>query len=638
MYSHLPSVNILTSLLLAHGVKHAVVCPGSRNAPIVHNLNECAAIRCYPVTDERSAAFFALGIAQATDEPVVVCVTSGTALLNTAPALAEACYQHQSLIIISADRPAAWIGQLDGQTLQQPGALSPWVTKTVNLPDMPGDEAVSPSQHWHCNRLVNEALIEAFSDRHPCVHINVPLAEPLFRFTVSDLPEERVIRRFTPPVDYGCLPQALVDDLERACRPLIVFGQLSPRRFHYEGLDFLFSHVIVLHEALAPFTSVSPIEQALTILDNSHSAPNTQPSTLINSHSTINTQHSPLINSHSTINTQHSTLTNSHSTLNIQHSTLINSHSTINTQHSTLTPDFILYVGDAIVSKRLKAFLRQAHEARCWRVSLTGDVEDTFQNLCGVVVGDAEAILQSLNNKMSQLKWTSDNRIADYRRQWLQVLREARQRRQSTEPSLSSAAAVEALEKRLQDINADYEVHYANSTPVRLANTYVQGHPVWCNRGVNGIEGSLSTAAGFAAALSSLTSHLSPQKKSLSPLVFCVLGDLSFFYDQNALWNQNLSGNLRILLLNNGRGAIFDQLPGLADSPAARSYVAGAHATSAEGICRQHDVCYRQVTTLQQLHEGVDWLVDTASARPLLLEVLLDRYHHFTTSASPKAS
>ncbi len=590
MYSHLPSVNILTSLLVAHGIRHAVVCPGSRNAPIVHNLNECAAIRCYPVTDERSAAFFALGVAQATDEPVVVCVTSGTALLNTAPAVAEACYQHQSLVIISADRPAAWIGQLDGQTLQQPGALSPWVTKTVSLPELPASGEVDPSQRCYCNRLVNEALIEAFSDRHPCVHINVPLAEPLFRFTVSELPQERVIRRFTPPVDYGCLPQALIDDLQQAQRPLIVFGQLSPRRFHYEGFDYLFSHVIVLHEALAPFTSVSPIDEALAILDNSHSAPNTQPSTL----------------------------TNSHSTLNIQHSTLINSHSTINTQHSTLTPDFILYVGDAIVSKRLKAFLRQAHDARCWRISLTGEVEDTFQNLCGMVVGDAEAILQSLNIKMTQLKRASDNSIADYRRMWLRLLREAGQRMQAVEPHFSSRAAVQALEQRLQNIAAeDYEVHYANSTPVRLSNIFAQGHSVWCNRGVNGIEGSLSTAAGFAAAvLPSLTSHP-------SPLVFCIIGDLSFFYDQNALWNQNLSGNLRILLLNNGRGAIFDHLPGLADSPAANAYVAGAHATTAEGICREHDVSYRQVTAMQQLHDGVDWLVDTVSSRPLLLEVLL---------------
>ena len=145
MYCNKKNVNILTALLVAHRIRHAVVCPGSRNAPIVHNLNECPDIKCYPVTDERSAAFFALGIAQTTDQPVVVCVTSGTALLNVAPAVAEAHYQHQSLIIISADRPAEWIDQLDGQTLRQPNALAPWVSKTINLPEIPHSPLSSTS-------------------------------------------------------------------------------------------------------------------------------------------------------------------------------------------------------------------------------------------------------------------------------------------------------------------------------------------------------------------------------------------------------------------------------------------------------------------------------------------------------------
>ena len=105
MYSNKDNVNILTALLMAHGVKHAVCCPGSRNSAIVHNLNECPDIQCYPVTDERSAGFYALGMTIALDEPVVVCVTSGTALLNLAPAVAEAYYQQRPLVVVSAVRP-----------------------------------------------------------------------------------------------------------------------------------------------------------------------------------------------------------------------------------------------------------------------------------------------------------------------------------------------------------------------------------------------------------------------------------------------------------------------------------------------------------------------------------------------------
>ena len=108
MYCNKTNVNILTSLLVAHGVRRAVVCPGSRNAAIVHNLNESPDIECFPVTDERSAGFFAIGIAQATSAAVAVSVTSGSALLNLAPAVAEAHYQHVPLIVVSDVGEARW--------------------------------------------------------------------------------------------------------------------------------------------------------------------------------------------------------------------------------------------------------------------------------------------------------------------------------------------------------------------------------------------------------------------------------------------------------------------------------------------------------------------------------------------------
>ncbi|MEE0690867.1 MAG: thiamine pyrophosphate-binding protein, partial [Bacteroidaceae bacterium] len=108
MYSCITNVNILTSLLISHGIKDAVVCPGAHNAALAHNLNECGCIRCQAVTDERSAGFVALGMAIQLGRPVAVCVTSGSALLNLLPAVAEAFYQQVPLVIISADRPQAW--------------------------------------------------------------------------------------------------------------------------------------------------------------------------------------------------------------------------------------------------------------------------------------------------------------------------------------------------------------------------------------------------------------------------------------------------------------------------------------------------------------------------------------------------
>ena len=118
----------------------------------------CLLIRvftCYAMTDERSAGYFAIGLALNGGHPAAVCCTSGTALLNLHPAVAEAYYQNIPLVVISADRPAAWIGQMAGQTLPQPGVFQTLVKKSVNLPEIQTEE-----DEWYCNRLVNEALLE----------------------------------------------------------------------------------------------------------------------------------------------------------------------------------------------------------------------------------------------------------------------------------------------------------------------------------------------------------------------------------------------------------------------------------------------------------------------------------------------
>ena len=155
-------------MLKAH-ITQAVVCPGSRNAAIVHNL-QAAGIECYEVTDERSAGFFAIGLIEANGgKPVAVCVTSGSAVLNLSPAVSEAYYRMFPLLIITADRPPQWIGQMDGQTLLQSNAYGQMVAKSVSLP-----EPTNAEERWYCNRLINEAFI-ALQQTHRPVQINVPI-------------------------------------------------------------------------------------------------------------------------------------------------------------------------------------------------------------------------------------------------------------------------------------------------------------------------------------------------------------------------------------------------------------------------------------------------------------------------------
>jgi len=499
MFSSKDSVNILTALLVAHGIRHAVVCPGSRNAPIVHNLNECPAITCHPATDERSAGFYALGMAQALKEPVVVCVTSGTALLNVAPAVAEAYYQHQPVVVVSADRPQQWIDQQDGQTLPQPDALGRLVRKAVSLPEPHDDET-----RWYCNRLVNEALLV----RHAPVHINVPISEPLFEFTVPQLPDERTITLMQADVPSHVLSH-VVRRFIQSKRPMLISGQpMNP----------------LLDEAV------------MLVRDN-----------------------------------------------------------------DDYVPDLVLYIGGSIVSKRVKHFLRKARET--WVVNETGEVVDTFMNLTHVVQGDPAVVADQVRQMM-------ELQPHPFVRKWDALLARVRQHVDAYQPEYSQMAAVKYFSKHCPTLNGQYPiVHYANSTAIRLANIYAR-HPVYCNRGVNGIEGSLSTAAGCSVVT--------------DEQVFCVIGDLSFFYDQNALWNRNLRGNLRILLLNNGRGGIFNMLRGLEKSPARDQYVAAEHHTTAEGVCRQHDVIYLKATDMREMQQGIDTLMSLESSRPVLLEVFTD--------------
>lgn len=498
MYSNKENVNILTSLLVAHGIRHAVVCPGSRNSPIVHNLNECPAIQCYPVTDERSAGFYALGMSQCLQESVAVCVTSGTALLNLAPAVAEAYYQHVPLVVISADRPSQWIDQLDGQTLPQPDALGRFVKKAVSLPEPMTDE-----QHWYCNRLVNEALMV----RQAPVHINVPITEPLFDFSVSALPEERKIELL--PAD---MPNHTMSHVVRmfiqSKRPMLISGQpMNPN-----------------------------MDEAVCLVGDDE----------------------------------------------------------------RYVPDFVLYIGGSIVSKRLKHFLRKAKET--WAVNETGEVNDTFMNLTHVIQGDGKVLAD-------QIRFMLEQQPHPFVQQWDELLKKVRQHTISYQPAYSQMATVKWLEHELSIFNFQFSIHYANSTSIRLANIYAC-HEVYCNRGVNGIDGSLSTAAGFSC--------VTDEK------VFCVIGDLSFFYDQNALWNQNLRGNFRILLMNNGRGGIFNMLPGLEQSPVRDRFVAAEHHTSAVGICQQNNVVYLKAGNMQEMQEGIDRLLQQESERPMLLEVFTD--------------
>ena len=548
MYSNKENVNILTSLLLEYGVSDAVVCPGSRNAPIVHNLSVCEAIRCRPVTDERSAAFYALGLAIATRRPTVVCVTSGSALLNVMPAVAEAAYQHVPLIVISADRPQQWIDQLDGQTIPQSDALGRFVRKAVQLPEPHNDE-----ERWLCRRLVNEAMHLATCRQGAPVHINVPISEPLFEFDTEQLPQ---LSRFNN-IKRAAIKDASMDMPEAfhdATRPMIVIGQLAHGTISHETIRSLSEKYVVMSEPLSnPSYMTIHFDEAIRYI--------------------------------------------------------VSDNSSINDDEDDKTayyPDYVIYVGDTLVSKPARRFLRNAKAPSCLITPDAADIHDPLMTLTDIVECDTDSINALLASLCDAPDTDERCRFHD---RWQSFLDAYAAHADAYAPEYSQMATVKYFEEQLADLDIDICVHYANSSAVRLACIYAQ-HYVWCNRGVNGIEGSLSTAAGFSLATHDMT--------------VCVIGDLSFFYDQNALWNSNLRGNLRIILLNNRGGGIFRQLPGLSDSPAADDLVMASHENTAQGICTQNDVGYLSAKNMDEMQIGVVTLLTRESERPMLLEVFTD--------------
>lgn len=563
MYSNKENINLLTSLLVAKGITDAVVCPGSRNAPIVHNLNEAEQITCHPVTDERSAGFYAVGLAQATGRPVVVCVTSGSALLNVAPAVAEAFYQHVPLIVVSADRPQQWIGQLDGQTLPQQGALGPMVRRSVQLPE-PHDE----EERWLCGRLINETLHLATCKGCAPVHINVPVTEPLFLFDVEKLPETTPFKAHTLPTTFN------VDTFKvfaQAKRPMVVLGQLPDGAVATDTLCSLSQRCVVLAEPLSsPSYNITHGDEAVRVLTSADG------------------------------------------------DKVVATDST-----DRFAPDAIVYIGGTVVSKTVRRFLRQA-KAPTWVVTPNVlEVSDPLMSLTDIVecpLEETNALLLTLVAAIANYETLAAEEKAScatnlsagheaFRSRWQRLLDRCGAHAESYEPPFSQMATVGYFESQLEDLYEDLHVHYANSSAVRLANIYA-AHRVWCNRGVNGIEGSLSTAAGFSL--------------GTTDKVVCVIGDLSFFYDQNALWNGRLRGNLRIILLNNHEGGIFSTLPGLDGSPAAHDMVAAAHNTEARGICTQNDIGYLKATNMDEMQVGVVTLLTQQADRPMVLEVFTD--------------
>ena len=497
----------LVALIKAHGIREVVLSPGSRNAPLSLSFAADPFFRCHSIVDERSAGYVALGMIQASRQPVVVCCTSGSALLNYGPAVAEAFYQKLPLIVVSADRTEAWIGQMDGQTIPQYQVFGALVKRSVHVREVHSDEDL-----WHANRLINEALNAALMAGGGPVHLNMPIDEPLSDFSVQQLPEVRKITMIHPAEADADGAALLASAMVKAKRPMLVVGQRLPASDNLsELLEILTLRfgVVVLAEHLA----------------------------------------------------------------NVDHA--IASFDAILEHNKMEAPDLLITLGGHVVSKRLKQLLRAQKPDQ--HILFSDDLEapDTYQALTCVLRQNPVAVLKKTIEVLLQkaaYNNISFSGLGSYYSQWTQAASalsfDSENMRQNYCEHLPFSDLY-AVGKFLELLPENASILVANSSSVR----HVQAFPlpkntrVYCNRGTNGIEGTLSTAFGMALV-------------SDRPL-YVILGDLAFFYDLNILTVKPFPKNLKVLLLNNGGGGIFDLLYEKQPKEAYQSFVAAEHTTQA---------------------------------------------------------
>lgn len=524
----LPSIINIAQICAHHQVKHIILSPGSRCAPLTLAFVRHPEIITRTVSDERSAAFIALGIARQLHEPVGLVCTSGSAAYNYAPAIAEAYFQQIPLIVFTADRPPEWIDQLDGQTIWQRNIYGQHVKKSYELPV----DNSQPDATWFAARTVSEAI--NLSKAYPSgpVHINVPVREPFYPEKDEKIvfdPTIKVIRQ--TEIKYS-LSDEMIDQLRQAWsqsdRKLIVCGQ------SVQGTTLSFS--------LEKLSKTQGIPVIADIISNHHSV--------------------------------HAVIKNADTLLARKDESFLQS----------LQPDLLITFGLSVISKNLKLFLRQYRPKAHWHIQPAGEVADTFQALTQIIRTEPATFFEVVANFLA-----NNDQQKEYFQFWQAAGKNTEQFINTLfEPDSNNELSTKqgeflAIQLVLNQLPDRVNLHLANSMSVRYANIIglndsQKNIEVFANRGTSGIDGSNSTAVGSALASEKLT--------------VLITGDMAFFYDRNAFWHNYPLANLRIVVLNNHAGGIFRIIDGPNRQPELVEYFETQQFLNAENTARDFQMKY----------------------------------------------
>ena len=510
-----------------------VISPGSRNAPLTVGFSNYPEIETLSVVDERCAAFFALGIAQQIQKPVAVLCTSGSALLNYYPAIAEAFYSNIPLVIISADRPKHLIDIGDGQTIRQENVFENHILFSANLIE-------NVKYKTRNSQLIGEALQVSISQKGP-VHINVPFDEPLYE-TVSELQEFKF-----PHISTSSLDNSHINYKE-----LSNIWNKSTKKMILVGVNYPDEELHILMDLYAEDESV-----------------------LILTETTSNLYHNKAINSIDQL-----------------------IFSLDDKEFKELQPEVLITFGGMIVSKKIKQFLRKYQPKHHWNID-EKKATNTFFCLSEFIQTKPIDFFDNFNKII-------DKKDSDYQSKWL-VIRDEKREKHSNYLSKIEHSDFKVFEQVIESIPNNNLLQISNSAIIRYAQLFTINNSlnVFCNRGTSGIDGSTSTAIGAAFANKNQTTFIT--------------GDLSFFYDSNALWNKNIPKNFRIVLINNSGGGIFKIIPGPSSTNATK-YFETPHCLTAEHLCKMFDFEYKKAFSTQTVkNELIDFY--KASDKPKILEI-----------------
>lgn len=506
------------------GIKTVVFSPGSRSAPLVIAFSQIPEIECLVIPDERVAGYFALGIAQQTRQTVAIVCTSGTALLNLAPAVCEAFYQKIPLLLLTADRPPEAIGLGENQAIDQREIYQNYIKDSRNL-----DADNTPNMAT----IVSDAIATTKMNGAGPVHLNIHLREPLYNMAESeigtlDLPTPQ------PQINHTA-------HLQLQKKNMVIVGLLPPNA--------------ELNNKLQELAKRSD--------------------TIIITETTSNQYGAHFISN-------------------------VDSLLVVMADGSAYAPDYIVTIGGQIVSKKLKEYLKQYPATEHVHISEAGDNWNSL----------GAKTFTAIQGKVDNFSWSDIEETSNYKAQWLSLQTKTQDVAREYLSNLPFCD-LKVHELLAASFPQGANIQYGNSTPVRYSNLFQlrSDLSVNSNRGTSGIDGCVSTATGAAYA-------------NGKPTVL-IVGDVSFLYDSNALWNNYLSKDLRIIIINNSGGNIFRVLDGPTKVEGFEKFFETKHNHTAKHLASMYGIPYYFCAAQNELEEHLKTFFEP-SKHPKILEIKTD--------------